>query len=369
MFVAYDEKKFPADRHQLVLPGGGDGLVRIYPSMSISLYCTSQKEKDSMTCEPKKILLMKGNRALGVRDLRCTSPPKPKLHLIEPDSYHPCDTDLNVISFDLDGVYKKQMLICLSSTSTNTFYTTAWISDVVEYRAAPSKEDIEPSRENMSDDVIKIVKEAYEYKDPKLSELKIVKGFLTPPESFIYKYQNIAARHYMNIVPYALSIKEGNWKMVEDACIKLVSSKTHSLTVHTGTYGVLNDQEGKGVFLGRDGKVPVPQYIWKAVYDESDPQNVRGVVVVVFNNPLRRPSDNEIFCADKCAEVKWIKETVMDLQDHNKGFIFCCEVNDFLRTVEKGPKPDDGKLRYIESKVNLLDDRLPYEDESKYLWA
>lgn len=88
------------------------------------------------------------------------------------------------------------------------------------------------------------------------------------------------------------------------------------------------------MFLGDKGLLPVPQYFYKIVYDEV---NSKGIVFVSVNNPHIEEEDLEdyLFCENVMERVNWIS-----LKSSLKmGFIFACDVNDFLQDMEENLLP------------------------------
>lgn len=372
---------------KLLLPDV-DGYVKVYPDVTILLECGPSKSKRVLKCDKDKMRLKIDDKDyVDAKDLTCeTLPTSVTVSAREPS----CTGNSYGIKFELAEFEYPLMSICWDDVKKTAVYTSSWINPLGKYKGTPAVK----YNQLYPDMIDSTISKAYDDHpkppfiagesdpNPGFNKLQIVKGFLTPPDTFIYKYENLAARRYMNVAPFFSSIKEGNWKTIEDACIKLASH--HCLTVHTGTYGVSdisdgNDQEGggkkQGVFLEDDDKVPVPQYIWKAVYNETVPKDVRGVVIVVFNNPVRPPVGNEIFCADVCNEVHWLTEYSTNFKHAKKGYIFCCTVNDFLSTVTYAPRPVvEEESSQVKREVHLLGDSLSLErervqEEGKYLYA
>lgn len=300
-----------------------------------------------------------------LKDLICEEPPTYSLAK-EKDPKFPCEVNqLYRLSFVEQGFFHRQLRLCLNSELMNTFYSTGSISKFAKYKATPDNVAPTLNYDNGGYEEKLAVDASYEKPSSTLiaGELdslpdkpQIVKGFLTPPDTFIYKYQNKAARHYLNTAPMFRSIKEGNWKKIEDACIRLAVLNGLDLTVHTGTHGILEldnlQKRREKVFLRTtktELKMPVPKYIWKAVYDESIPKKTRGVVIVMSNNPLEPPTDSDYFCKNVCEQVNWIKATYLFTKNPKEGIFFCCAVDDFLRTVRG---PGQGPYDLLTDSVN-----------------
>jgi hypothetical protein len=111
--------------------------------------------------------------------------------------------------------------------------------------------------------------------------------------------------------------------------------------VYTGTYGVatLPDINGNETELylyvdsNNNKAIPVPKLFWKAVYD---PKSHAGVVFVGINNPYVSDLQGDyLICIDVCSKISWVN---WDQKNIEKGYSYCCEVDDFRSTVKYLPQ-------------------------------
>ena len=111
--------------------------------------------------------------------------------------------------------------------------------------------------------------------------------------------------------------------------------------MYTGTYGVATLRNVNGtetdLYLYVDSNnnkaIPVPKFFWKAVYD---PNSQAGVVFVGINNPyVSDPQGDYLICTDVCSKISWVH---WDQKNIEKGYSYCCEVDDFRSTVKYLPQ-------------------------------
>lgn len=115
----------------------------------------------------------------------------------------------------------------------------------------------------------------------------------------------------------------------------MAANRNITLEVYTGTYGVIKlyDSEGvaREIFLDHDNKkVPVPKIFYKILLDKSQSA---GVVLIGVNNPhvsMEEINRDYILCNDVSQKIKYIKWRLNDIR---RGFVYACEVGDFLENV------------------------------------
>lgn len=137
--------------------------------------------------------------------------------------------------------------------------------------------------------------------------------------------------------------------------------------VWTGTYGILrlageqgidwNPTMRQGAFRWRsetnfDAKWRLEtvilslyscRYYWKIVYDF---ETHFGVAFVQINNPhLAEVTPDDIICGtvttsgmDLCDKVPWLGISQKERTARNNGYLYCCEVHDFMRSVPSAPQ-------------------------------
>lgn len=116
-----------------------------------------------------------------------------------------------------------------------------------------------------------------------------------------------------------------------------------NVDVYTGTHGVLTLKNSDGaqveIFL-KENKFPVPKYIWFVVRSEH-----KAVAFALFNRASISEKDKQkdSFCTSKCEEITWLTN-LLENKNYKKvesGYVLCCELNEFRRTVNEMPNLDN----------------------------
>lgn len=160
----------------------------------------------------------------------------------------------------------------------------------------------------------------------------VAKAHLAAVPDFMYFAQQESTKHHVNVVPMWYSIKNGNWLNLEEEIRQYASNTSRApsdLVIYSGTLGITN-LDNHRIYLGRDSNnlnvVPVPQWVWKLVYE---PTTKEGIVFLVVNNPYRL----SFTCRCVCAQTQWTR--AWNRADAHKGYVYCCSVNNF-RSVFSG---------------------------------
>jgi hypothetical protein len=127
-------------------------------------------------------------------------------------------------------------------------------------------------------------------------------------------------------------------KLQED----ISSLNLRNVELYTGTHGVLSFESNRGTFHDvylKEGKFPVPKYIWYVVKSENKAVAfaILNRVSMISNSNLHQKDIN--LCTSRCEEIKWISK-LLENSSYNKyenGFVLCCEFNEFRRTVTEMP--------------------------------
>lgn len=179
-------------------------------------------------------------------------------------------------------------------------------------------------------------------------------GHLAASADFVYQFEQRSTFNLFNAAPQWQSINNGNWKSLESALRRFVISKNRRLNLYTGTLGVLRLPNGQGemteLFLDSTGKIPVPKFFYKVVID---PLALKGVVFVSVNNPYISVADINSSEYELCNDVSgkmswpdsWFEKKQKKVQrvdrttavNRGKGYIFACEVTEFLSLVPNLP--------------------------------
>jgi len=162
------------------------------------------------------------------------------------------------------------------------------------------------------------------------------KGHLAPDAAFIYNVMQDATYYFVNVAPQFQSFNNGNWKALEGAVRDLGAQLGRDLEVVTGTHGILEYPDSKNkpteIFLEKNSSyVPAPLYYWKLVRDlETD----TAAVFIGLNDPHTNTSPKEL-CPNRCEEMGWVD---WHLDDLDKGYMYCCEVEKAARKIKSIPK-------------------------------
>ncbi|KAJ8727051.1 hypothetical protein PYW08_015448 [Mythimna loreyi] len=172
----------------------------------------------------------------------------------------------------------------------------------------------------------------------------LAKGHLAAKSDFVFASAQRATFFYINAAPQWQCINAGNWNKLEQNLRARIGFANYNTIIYTGTFGVMQlpgeNDKPVDVFLTekRQGKVPVPLYFYKVVYDVK---NLRGTVFITINNPHLPLSEAESmaqhFCEDQChdnVDFDWLKWEPRRVE---VGYSFCCKVDDFRKKVNYLP--------------------------------
>ncbi|KAI8426901.1 hypothetical protein MSG28_014571 [Choristoneura fumiferana] len=162
----------------------------------------------------------------------------------------------------------------------------------------------------------------------------LTRGHLAANADFSLRALKRASFHYVNVAPQWKRGNSGDWAAFEDGLRRRVHSSNSSVTVYTGTHGVLrlpSPQGEKEFYLHTDENnndvAPVPLYFYKLVYD---PKRKTATAFVTVNSSFynQTTTDRLTFCDDVCGAISWLKL-------RNDGtHSFCCSYEDFVETVD-----------------------------------
>ncbi|XP_034935246.1 uncharacterized protein [Chelonus insularis] len=168
----------------------------------------------------------------------------------------------------------------------------------------------------------------------------LARGHLIAKRDLIYAAQQRATFYYVNVVPMWQSINNGNWKKIEISIRNYASHKKCNLEVWAGTLEVLQLEDTYGnpqkinLFHQNheDQTIPVPKILFKVVYDKI---SRAGIVFLTANNPyLEKFLENDyIICENVCEKINYI---ALDKR-YDRGYSYCCSINDFRRSFKYLP--------------------------------
>lgn len=148
---------------------------------------------------------------------------------------------------------------------------------------------------------------------------KLIPGYLTPPEDMIFKTWQKATNYLVNTEPMFESIKNGNWKVVEDLVRKNVAHHKGA-TVYTGVLDLAKKE---------NTTLRVPKYFWKILKVGE-----YGIAFITLNDPKGEQNMDAFGCTHLCEEHNWI---IHDRNNIGLGKTICCNVAQFIDSTENIP--------------------------------
>ncbi|CAO1394242.1 unnamed protein product [Diamesa hyperborea] len=166
------------------------------------------------------------------------------------------------------------------------------------------------------------------------------RGHLTARSDYTFATQQGATFWFTNASPQWQTFNGGNWNSLENDVRSFAGRTNQDLTVYTGTWGSgsLADVNRRqvNIFLSINGttnQMPMARYFYKVA---RNPVTNNAVAFISLNNPYLtlQEARAQVFCTDICNSISWLTWIQFDLV---LGYSFCCEVNDFRRTVNELP--------------------------------
>ncbi|XP_058058214.1 uncharacterized protein LOC131209221 isoform X1 [Anopheles bellator] len=113
------------------------------------------------------------------------------------------------------------------------------------------------------------------------------------------------------------------------------------IEIYTGAHGVMtlkdkHDQNAE-VFLVRENRFPVPKIHWTVVKSGD-----RALAFALFSKPQLTEQELEkqgTFCVSLCDQVTWLRKLREEdaWRTARAGYVLCCEVEEFRRTIKEMP--------------------------------
>lgn len=133
----------------------------------------------------------------------------------------------------------------------------------------------------------------------------------------------------------------------------IMGLRVKNFDLYMGTHSILSLPHGEwggGIdiyVLPDEQKYPVPEYLWVAVATESR----KGAAFLVLNNIDAEETElvSNAPCQSKCTEMLWISNLLGDdsYKKPKNGFVFCCELNEFMKNVTEMPSMD-GQFSFLD---------------------
>lgn len=132
---------------------------------------------------------------------------------------------------------------------------------------------------------------------------------------------------------YAFSQEEHEtWTELQGEVEAMVQQKGLVVDYYAGSHGVMKWNGNEELFLGKDKRFAVPEYLWMFVRE-----GVQGVAFVVFNKMDMTAEEEKKFhdvCSSKCDQVQWLSS---EFKSKHGKYVLCCDVNDARANVEEMP--------------------------------
>lgn len=327
------------------------------PGGRISISDTAQSESQAIaTCGTgNKFKLLGKNVPLS--EVKCTKYPK---HEARSSGQKCAGTELKeiLIGFPVSKEeFLPQITVCFDPVEQNAVLSTYTLSyaiggyqvnyprpDFIEggFYDLPEKVNTLYSRDyqrKVINDAVGLPEDDYTYVH-KTDDYYLARGHLTAKTDFIYGSQQRLTFYYVNVAPQWQTLNAGNWNTMEQNVRDFAFDRGLDLTVHTGTHGLSTlpseaSNDPVDVFLYYDenqNALPVPALFWKVVYD---PESQQGIALVGVNNPHEKNIEDFVVCEDVCDQVDWL---TWKREDVKQGYGYCCEVDDFRKTVDYLPE-------------------------------
>lgn len=169
--------------------------------------------------------------------------------------------------------------------------------------------------------------------------LFLARGHLAAKADLIYASQQRSTFNYLNVAPQWQTFNSGHWSIVEDETRHFVARSGLSVSVYTGTYGVMSlpgDTE-TSFHLTTDanniGVLPVPRFFYRLLIDNDRPW--RGLALIGVNNPHVNRSEIEesyVICNPlQPQQVPWLR--FLHHKNLRQGYLYACTVAEVARVV------------------------------------
>lgn len=186
-----------------------------------------------------------------------------------------------------------------------------------------------------------------------LDSMTLIRGQLVPSSDYFFDFEKKACHYFFNIVPQWPDMNSQSLHMVRLAMNWYALKYRVTLQVYTGTYRVLKLRHTNGTLIPiylvpRLKKVPVPEVVYRAVYDHK---RHAGVAFVGVNNVYLRGNYRRL-CEDVSSELPWMTDEI-------KQFVYACSLYNWFRVLPHS---------FLNVKCQLLGTKLdfpPVSEEAK----
>ncbi|XP_052744534.1 hemicentin-1 [Bicyclus anynana] len=149
---------------------------------------------------------------------------------------------------------------------------------------------------------------------------------LVNPKDVLPGVAQVATYHYLNVVPQWSTCGSENWDEVERRVRMYTINTDDAVPMWTGATSVRNKTPAIYLKDKLNQKLQVPQYIWRVVKDQL------AVIHVNVPDLTLSTASSYILCKDICNTIPWMMYE--HWQDVDKGFIYCCSIEDFEKAFD-----------------------------------
>lgn len=175
--------------------------------------------------------------------------------------------------------------------------------------------------------------------------LFLARGHLAAKSDLIYANQQRCSFNYLNVAPQWQIFNGGHWAVVEDATRRFVARSGLSVSVYTGTYGVMSlpDAAETSFHLASDPNnndvLAVPALFYRLMVDNDKPRH--GLALMGVNNPfatLDQIRHKYMICDPLNRELfPWLRRWLQN-ENLKKGYLYACTVADVAKVLGHLPR-------------------------------
>lgn len=188
----------------------------------------------------------------------------------------------------------------------------------------------------------------------------LTRGHLAAKSDFSFDAQQKATFLFLNSAPQWNNFNSNNWADFEASVQDFSKRKRMTLDCYTGTYGVMTlpdkNKIDQKIYLNKEiesgqNQIPVPKYYFRVLMEQPKADTSRppihlsmveqrkrkGVVIVGVNNPYMTEAEikADMLCStDVFDRIEWLSNKLkVNKQNRDLGYMYACEVKDFIRNV------------------------------------
>ncbi|XP_018802082.1 PREDICTED: uncharacterized protein LOC108977043 [Bactrocera latifrons] len=327
-------------------------VTEVQENEEITLFCAGKgnrvvalnQQTVTLKCQNGQFYSEEKDQEYALADLKCKHAPTSELLVTQTA----CAEGAGVfyeVGFQVNDVFQSVFTICYDSDNEHALYSRSLVNG-----AAQSFKINDSTRRAFRADGMRFSTTAtntlYANKN-QVSRFKtlfgtgqtfingssfLARGHLSPDADFVFSYEQLATYYYANCAPEWQVVNAGNWVRVENAVRKLASSYGSDLLTFTSTLDVLelanpSNNQLIDIYLDKNEVIAAPKWYYKVVMHPNLPIDI---VFVTLNNPFANVGSEVEFCTNVCEKYGLSSSYYAEA---NRGYTFCCELNDFWANV------------------------------------